>query len=562
MPHQPLIALALLPLLVSGVALLVDVGDGFLPAGDVAGIELRTRDVGQRPVLLGLFSREGWSHPGPILFYLLALPYRLVGAMSVGLHLGALLINGGAIAGMAVIARRRGGNPALLLVLLGCSLLVRSFGADFMRDPWNVSVTVLPFGLFLFLVWNTTCGRVWSLPLAAGVGSYCVQTHVGYGLLVVPLLVWGLAWLAFGPRRSLGRAGVVTAAALAVLWLPPLIEEVAGGDSNISTMAGYFLGDHEEESHTLTEGYRVVSDQFGPAPNWLTAERETTEFTDEPTSLESSALPIFLFALPAAGLVLWRRRLSAGLLLVLTVAVALGLGVLSVARTIGPVYDYRLGWLWVVAMIAFMAMAWAGWVSLAPHLSPATTRGIVSVVIVALGALSAVNAADAATAGVPEGGFAAPGIEELARATTRALPAGDGEIIVRCAGDEGCVYHAGLMLWFERRGIDGRVEAAGGLVGSDADHRVHREGAEVKGVLDIEVAGPFKDYRLAADRPGERMVAYWGEISSQERTMLVAEVGALDRDYEAGRIEREPYFIERSQLGERLSSPAVAVYLE
>ena len=99
------VGLVLLPLVVSAVHVM---GGRFNGVGDYAGIELRTRYVGH-PVLLGLWSRSDSVLPGPALFYALALPYRLAGSHSNGLQLGALLINGGAVLGMAVVARRRGG---------------------------------------------------------------------------------------------------------------------------------------------------------------------------------------------------------------------------------------------------------------------------------------------------------------------------------------------------------------------------------------------------------------------------------------------------------------------
>ena len=140
------LGLTLLPLLVSGIALVVDVGNSYLPTADYAYTELLTRDVGHHQVLTGLFSRQEWNHPGPALYYLLALPYRLTGGASIGLHLGVLLINAAAIAGMAAIARRRGGTPLMLLTLVGCGLLVRSLGIEVVGNPWNCFMPSCPSG--------------------------------------------------------------------------------------------------------------------------------------------------------------------------------------------------------------------------------------------------------------------------------------------------------------------------------------------------------------------------------------------------------------------------------
>src|SRR5689334_8524947 len=75
------------------------VRSGWLASSDWAAIELRTRDVGtSHTPLVGVYSRYGWNHPGPLLFYVLALPYRLFGAQGHGILAGALIVNAAAIA--------------------------------------------------------------------------------------------------------------------------------------------------------------------------------------------------------------------------------------------------------------------------------------------------------------------------------------------------------------------------------------------------------------------------------------------------------------------------------
>ena len=260
------LVLALLPLAVSAVFLVVKAGGTYAPAADNAIMELTTRDVGRHPVLVGLVSRDGWSHPGPVLFYLLAAPYRLTGSSSIALPLGALAINGAAIAGMAVVARRRGGLRLMLLTLVAGGLLVRALGPEFMADVWNPYIPVLCFGFLIFLTWEMTCGETWALPVAAGVGTFCIQTHIGYLPLVVPLLAWGIAWLVWSMAKAnrlaaLARVGLVTAAVLSVLWLPPLVDEVLHSPGNLTEIVDYFRHPHQH-AHTLTAGYRVVGAQF------------------------------------------------------------------------------------------------------------------------------------------------------------------------------------------------------------------------------------------------------------------------------------------------------------
>src|SRR4051794_10377743 len=67
--------------------------------GDIGLIEVAVRDVGGRHTpLLGAFSRYQWHHPGPLLFYALAGPYRLLGSDGSALHAGAVVVNAIAVA--------------------------------------------------------------------------------------------------------------------------------------------------------------------------------------------------------------------------------------------------------------------------------------------------------------------------------------------------------------------------------------------------------------------------------------------------------------------------------
>jgi hypothetical protein len=123
-------------------------------------------------VLLGPYSRFGWFHPGPALYYLLAVPYRLTGGSSGSLAFAALSINAGAVLGITLIARRRGGLPLLLITSVFVLLLMRTLGAQFLRDPWNPFVTLLPFLLLLFVAWSIACADRWALPVGAAVAPF------------------------------------------------------------------------------------------------------------------------------------------------------------------------------------------------------------------------------------------------------------------------------------------------------------------------------------------------------------------------------------------------------
>ena len=85
---------------------------------DWAIFELRARDVLDHGVFVGPYSRFGWNHPGPLLFYVLAVPYKLLGSKSISMHITALLVNGATIAAIGWVAFRRGRLPMVVAALV------------------------------------------------------------------------------------------------------------------------------------------------------------------------------------------------------------------------------------------------------------------------------------------------------------------------------------------------------------------------------------------------------------------------------------------------------------
>lgn len=560
------VVVVILPLL-AAAASQIAIGSDYHAVGDLADIELHTRDVGRHRVELGQYSRGDWSHPGPAQFYALALPYRLSGSTSIGNNLGALLINALSMVGILLLARRRGGVPLLLTAGVGCLLLVRSFGPDFLIEPWNPSMPVLPFGLFLFLVWDMMCGRAWAIPSAAVIGTFCVQTHIGYAPLVLPLAAIGLAtflWaavrtrdqsLARIDRRSLTWVFAITGGVLVLMWAPPVMEELRPGEGNLTRAIDYFL-DGEGEEHTLADGYANVAIQYGVNPEWITGNLRLTAFTSEPDVTAGAPLPVMLLPVLLGTAVWWRRRSADALRLVAVTTVAAGISVLAISRTLGPIYHYRLGWTRVVAMAALLSAVWALWGVLVDRWPWVERRVLVPVALVVLVGLAAAIVPRFARSGPPLERISEE-VAELAPEMARDLPPGDGPVILRCDGDEGCIYLAGFVLWFERRGIDARVDNPNGVIASGAPHRLYG-GGPVRAVLHVALNAQF--YARAA-APDAEVVAYRGDAPTPERGQLGKEILALIADREAGRIGRTEYFYEWSDRIDRMGS-AIGVMRE
>ncbi len=560
-----LLALSVLPLVVSAGLLVFDVGASYRAAADWALIEMQIRDIGREPVLTGLYSRSEWSHPGPAQFFLLAPFYWLTGGASFGTWLGALVVNAGALLGMGLVARRRGGTPLLLITILAGSLLVRTLGADFVRDPWNCYMTVLPFGLAVFLAWSLTAGDSWGLPLAVGVTSFVAQAHVGYVVLAVPLLAFGALSLVIrvlrsggvGQRRSLKRASIVAVAVGGLLWLPPLIDLVLNAPSNAGNLIRYFQTT-EDEAHTLVDGWNVISAQLSTLPEWLTWHRTPTALTGEPPSLYGPPLPVLLAVVIAAGALLVKRRIDAGGELVATFAVVVGLGVIAIARTVGLAFDYRLRWTWILGMVAFVIVAWGGWSFVSNRWSRAgRVLGPLTVAVVAV--VTGLNVVSALRAGVP---YEADSVvlADVMPEVLEAIEGTDGEVLVTdsLAGS----WHArGVVLELERRGFAARVPAERKELFGDS--RVVGEAtpqARIHVGVDSEL-GP-----LGGD-PNLRLLSEWRSLSPADVAELEARTAEVDADLEAGRIDQVEHELEKAAIERSLNrtdtiSFAVATYLD
>src|SRR5262245_54331955 len=96
-----------IPTCVALVALVGTAKREWCPVADNAVTWLRTWDVGTlHSPLVGPHSRLGFHHPGPMMFYLLALPLRLLGGLPSGLLVGTLVLSFASAIGIVWFAAR------------------------------------------------------------------------------------------------------------------------------------------------------------------------------------------------------------------------------------------------------------------------------------------------------------------------------------------------------------------------------------------------------------------------------------------------------------------------
>lgn len=528
-----LVGAATLPFVAAAVALVVGVGDGYLPVSDQALAEMLVRDVGHHPVLIGLYSRDDWSHPGPLLYYLLAPFYWATGNASIGLNLGALAINGASVLGMGLVARRRAGTAAMAATFAACALLLRTLGAEFAHDAWNCFVTVLPFGLLAFLVWALLSGDRWVLPVAVFVASFLAQTHVGFVALGLPLLGLGVAGLVVTARRGgsdgwwrpLARPVLWATGVGAVVWAPTAVDTATGSPRNLVNIVRWFR--HPEEgAHTVGDGLRVMAGQFGIWPEWATRTRSFA-FSGESVYIDAPVVPWLLLVVVVAAVVLWLRS-PADRPLVVVAATVFALGVAAVARTVGPAFQYRLYWTYVLPLICAVLVALAAWRLAAPRMGTGGRRAVAALGVSGLLALTSVNVVSGARAGMPAEGHTGV-MEVLTPQVLAALGDVDGPVLVSDPFFSGTWYARGLVLQLEKHGIDARVPPE--RTYEAAEHRVHRGGplaARLIVMRDASVA--------AADDPGLRLVADWTSAGLDRVLAVEREVAAIRADVDAGRL--------------------------
>jgi hypothetical protein len=435
----------------------------WFPTSDYALIELSTRDVGSHTPLVGPFSRYGWNHPGPMLFWLLAGPYRALGSHSWAMFLGAGVMNIATIAAILWVAFRRGRWPFLVLTGFALTLLLRGLGGTFLVDPWNPSITLLPFVLLMLLAWSLTLGSYRLAPVTVLVAMFVGQTHIGYVPVALVATGWGfalLAWRLWVERRDepdrwaaqRKRVAAWIAAAVvvgAVCVAPMVVEQLTVEPGNLTQLYHHFTS-NDEGVAGFGRATSITARHLSPTAPWVSGHEPDDPFTGDVVGAPRwwALLSVGVFA--AAFVVAWRRRDREAVLLQATVALALAAGVFAVARTTGDTYTYLFNWMRALGMLVWLSAAWSGFRALPPA-SSARVRSVGGPVLVAGTALASLAAiVPAATFDVPYKPYSAA-MRDVREPTAEAV--GDSAVLIGPVGDCWAEVLAGVALDLEKRGV-------------------------------------------------------------------------------------------------------------
>jgi hypothetical protein len=332
------------------------------PTGDMAQAELHVRGFWSHPPLVGAAGRiqnvdgvQG-SHPGPALWLATWPVYAALGSGSLALMVSVAAVHLATLVMALWLAWRRGG-PVFTIVLAAClTFVVRAGGPGVLTEPWNPWMGLLPFLVFVLTAWCLLERDLWAAPLAVVAGSYSIQAHVGYLLIVVGMLLAVTVVVLRGAWRD-DRRRVAwwfgwAALAGAVTWLPPLVDQVRRSPGNVSILIDNFR--HPDGPYLgLGDVAEIVGVQFNLLGPWV--------FGPGRDSFDAVANVGFV-----GLLVLWAlavrsarsRRATPELHFHALLGLAWLLAVVSIARIFGPFFEYTVRWLWLLAVLVITASVW------------------------------------------------------------------------------------------------------------------------------------------------------------------------------------------------------------
>jgi len=348
------------------VPMFAELSRGWRPFDDDAAIASRAyQALSLHPPLTGLVSAAsgGTGHilydPGPLLFYLLAVPVHVDPAH--GLFWGAALFCG-VVLSLAIEAAWSLGAWVIGAAVGFCVLdLAWLTPGVFENLPWNAYFPLPFFIAALVLAWAVAMGRTRWWPVLVVAASVAAQSHLIFDVPAVALVVLAMV---FGllPRGQPRRYGwLVVGLFLGLLcWLAPLIQEL-GKHPNLTALIRSGRG---QQTLGMSFGLRMVGLAGDPHAIWL-------------THIPSGFYKMVAFEY--YGHAPWYGGVILGLLVVITVwAFVTGrrmlgaLGAVSVATTAGiavsfGVFPYKnlislaylVNCVWVVGILVWSVVAWA-----------------------------------------------------------------------------------------------------------------------------------------------------------------------------------------------------------
>lgn len=268
------------------------------------------------PTSLSIRTGSPVHHPGPLQFWWLGPPARLLGAPGYGVALGGLALNLILCLGTALSVQRL--RPRLLRPFVAAVVLlviVTGLGPTGVLAPFNSNPMVLACLCTATSAWAVLRGHRWWLPIHVAAASMAAQVHVtGLGTIVLLVVVTVAGSLVDTLRRPvddpvrqgfLRRVLPVSFVVGVALWTGPILDQLTG--------SGNLLRLVDDGSSVDPVGWRFgverMAASLGPRPLWTT----TRAASDDPTLL-AVAVTLALIGVLTTGAVSGLRRRDRDLL--------------------------------------------------------------------------------------------------------------------------------------------------------------------------------------------------------------------------------------------------------
>ncbi len=347
------------------VALIGLVRPTWYPTGDLAQAELHVRAFWSDPPLVGAAGRiataEGvqGSHPGPALWLAMWPVYALLGGSSAALMTSVVVVHLCTAALALWLAWRRGGLALVALLAACLVLVVRAGGPEVFTEPWNPWMALLPFLVVLLALWSVLVDDLWAAPIAVLAGSYSVQAHAGYLLVVGGLFLVVLAVVVWRHRR-VERARAARWVGLAVLlgvvaWIPPLVDQLRREPGNLSVIRESF-GRPDGPYLGIGEVAEIATVQFNLLGPWVFGPARDSFGV---VALVGYVAAVLLWAVAIRSSL--RRHASDELALHALLGAAWVLALLSITRIFGRYFEYTIRWVWFLMALTVAGSLWSWW---------------------------------------------------------------------------------------------------------------------------------------------------------------------------------------------------------
>lgn len=361
---------------------LAQTGHDLIAWGDHAIVEGETIRAWAGHQLLGTYSRYGWHHPGPALFYWMAPWHELFGRSPAALNASVAFLNAVMVAAVVAVTGRRAGRVAALWAAALAGLYIVQQGPTLVRDFWVPHAVVFPFAALIVLTAAAATGSVELLPLVALIASFLASTDVSVAPATAVVVTAGVAvfvalrsWRTLHrPRRRWLAIGAATLLATALVWYPPVYQQLKPGPGNLNTLRKFF--GQSAPGHTLREGIDAVSNSFSVLVGGGRHELDAV-----PASTGAHVFLLLTLVLLVAGIVVgWRRQRMFAMALCVTALAALLAEIYAVTAIRGEVFTYLVDWSGAAAIAAWLGIGCA----LAPgdlrtkRISPALAIGVVA----------------------------------------------------------------------------------------------------------------------------------------------------------------------------------------